>query len=148
MTYVTQKIMGEMYPTMSHDFIFHFLLVWSHPIETRSPSVKWIFWHGTPNSEKRMWPFGMWNLRAVICLEFLNSCHLMEEIPVFQNDFPGNKGSRSHIPRILKVVLGWKNFHHFLSGILVIVLLEFWVHPWKLTYPLKNDGWKMYFLLK
>ena len=20
--------------------------------------------------------------------------------------------------------------------------------PWKLTYPLKNDGWKMYFLLK
>ena len=26
--------------------------------------------------------------------------------------------------------------------------LEFLVPPWKLTYPLKNDGWKMYFLLK
>ena len=27
-------------------------------------------------------------------------------------------------------------------------LLMSYITPWKLTYPLNNDGWKMYFLLK
>ena len=39
------------------------------------------------------------------------------------------------------------NLTKWLNG-LKFLGVTYLVPPWKLAYPLKNDGWKMYFLLK
>ena len=41
-----------------------------------------------------------------------------------------------------------KPFSVSVIGSLGVKYIQYNLPPWKLTYPLKNDGWKMNFLLK
>ena len=67
---------------------------------------------------------------------------------------PIEVGSLSHYLQFFFTFRRWLKKWDFwtIQPYLYLQFLACWKHwslsPWKLTYPLKNDGWKMYFLLK
>ena len=70
---------------------------------------------------------------------------------IFLSGFRAEVGGNSRMIKNWKVVFNssLKNItscDHFVAGKSGASIFE--LPPWKLTYPLNNDGWKMYFLLK